>query len=206
MKTKKRYVDSGRIFEYKSKYMNDDPNHILSVFKNFLEEMKEFKKIKNLVYGIKYQSNYTRVLESDEVYEKRVAEYKEELAKKRIVLEEQAKEMGLKLKPVKDVVPRREYVVVRYPDLPSDVPFKTFCENIINHLEKHWDIDTEEHYLTMNFFIEFNGQRLENDYEFNRRVYHERLENTKLKRTEKENKLRELKSLARQMGVELVKA
>jgi hypothetical protein len=206
MKSKKRYIDSGRIFTYKSKYSNDDPNQILSVFKNFLEEMKGFKKIKNIVYGIKYQSNYTRLPESGEVYERKVAEYKEELAKKRIALEEQAKEMGLKLKPVKDVVPKRDYVVVDYPDLPSNVPFKTFCENIINHLEKHKDIDTQEHYIHMNFFVEFDGQRLEDDYEYSKRVYHERLEKAKLKRTEKENKIRELKSLARQMGVELVKA
>jgi len=205
MKTKKRYIDSGRMFIYKSKYMNDDPNKILSIFENFLEEMKGFKKIKNLVYGIKYQSNYTRVPESDEVYEKKVAEYKEELAKKRIDLEEKAKEMGMKLKPVKDIVPMRDYVVIKYPDLPSNVPFKTFCENIINHLEKHKDIDTDEHYLTMNFFVKFDGQRLENDYEFGSRVYRERIENAKLKRTEKENKIRELKSLAKQIGVELVK-
>jgi hypothetical protein len=205
MKPKKRYVESGRMFTYKSKYMNDDPNQILSIFKEFLEEMKGFRKIKNLVYGIKYQSNYAHVPESDEAYETRVAEHNKELCKKRTELEERAKEMGMKLKPVKEVVLKRQYITVEYPDLPNNVPFNTFCENIINHLEKHKDIDIEKHYLTMNIFVEFDGQRLESDYEFSRRVYHERIENAKLKRTEKENKLRELKSLAKDLGMDLVK-
>lgn len=205
MKPKKRYIDSGRRFTYRSKYMNDDPNKILSVFKEFLEEMKEFKKIKNLVYGIKDQSNYEYVLESDEVYENRIAEHNKELGEKRIELEERAKEMGMKLKSVKDIFLKRQQVKVDYPDLPTKVPFETFCENIINHLEKHKDTITDEHYISMHIFVNFDGQRLETDYEFGSRVYRERIENAKLKRTEKENKIRELKSLAKQIGVELVK-
>lgn len=206
MKPKKRYIDASRSFRYRSKHLNDDTNKILEVFKDFLEKMKTFKKIKNLKYSLENQENSCWVLETDEEYEKRVAENNIELDKKRILLEEQAKQLGMKIKPKKLIVLDRQKVERRYPDLPNNVPFDVFCENLINHLEKHKDIDIHGHYISMHILINFDGKKLESDYEYNNRVYHERRANAKLKRTEKENKIMELKILARQIGVDLVEA
>jgi tRNA G10 N-methylase Trm11 len=206
MKTKKRYIDSGRRFTYKSQYLNDDPNKILCIFKDFLEEMKTFKKIKNLKYSLEQQENSRWVMETDEEYEQRVAENNIELDKKRILLEEQAKQLGMKIKPKKPIVLNRKKVNLRYPDLPNNVTFDVFCENLINHLEKYKDIDIHGHYISMHILINFDGKTLESDHEYNSRVYHERRANAKLMRSEKENKIMELKILARQIGVDLVEA
>jgi hypothetical protein len=211
MKTKKPkriYVEGREYFRYKSRYCNDNPNEILAEFKEFLEEKKSCKKIKNIEYGIEEQNNYYYVPESDESYEKRLAEHNKELENKKAELEKKASELGLKIKPVKDIVLNRTRERIPFPELPNNVSFNNFCDNLINFLEQHkdYEVESREKYICMTIFVRFDCLRLENDFAYDRRVYQERMEKAKLKRTEKENKIRELKALARQIGADLVKA
>jgi hypothetical protein len=208
MKRKKQYIIDRDWFCYESKYCNDNPKEILECFTNFLERIAEYKCVKNIEYRIIRQENYRYELESDESYQERLVVHNKELEDKKRILDEKAKELGLKLKPVKDVVLHRNKFRVDYPELPNNVPFKQFCANILNFLNEVKDLDMHNrmNYILMYFDIRLEYKRLETDHELHTRLYHEKRAINKAKKTEKDLKIAELKSLARELGSTLVKA
>jgi hypothetical protein len=210
MKRTKQYIVDRDWFHHKSKYCNDDPKEILENFTKFLEEISKYKSVKITEHRIFRQENYRYVWESDESYEERLVVHNKELEDKKRILDEKAKELGLKLKPVKDIELLRTKTRVNYPKLPNDVSFKQFCANILNFLNEVKDLDMHNrmNYICMHIEISLEYKRLETDMELKTRLYHEKRARNKAKKikTETDLKIEELKCLARQLGSTLVKA